>query len=393
MHEAPASLPDMNSPSVMAGRLRRNFGGVEAYADGYLEFECEASRPTDKPRHMQRRYYETLLTHIRRAEYQLRCFILWLAAILIEKAQANPEFFNAVIGTPQVNSLEHGLCNPNGLRDQTKMLQAQAVEPKAKIEAEHNHNNQPTGLAWQQELELRRLTAKTPPIGGFTVTTPVFETGKRGSTRVRVKAFRPDPLSIVDASYLIARMARLPRILARADQIAERLARRAALSAFYREGRAEAENYKNPALSAFYRESRAGAENYKNSALSAFYRASAADAENNRNPALSPFYGAGSQISQPIPNRRDGLPTVSVAQARARPPNPLWFQPFQHWLPPEDLWASSEDEGERADLNWLHHVAVGALTRVGLAPGDDPASRLPDLSRFEPPSPPQIRRT
>lgn len=376
MHEAPASLPDKTSPSVMAGRLRRNLGGVEAYADGYLEFESEAPRPTDKPRHMQRRYYETLLNHIRRAEYQLRCFILWLAAILIERAQANPELYRSLFSKPQASaqaqragdfgddqhasnsnqhSLEHGLCNPNGLRDQTQ--------------------KEPTGLAWQQELELRRLTATTPPIGGFTVTTPVFETGKRGSTYARVKAFRPDPLSIVDASYLIARMARLPRILARADQMAERLARKAALSAFYREGRAGAENNKNPALSAFYRESAAEAENNKNTTLSAF------------------SYGAGSQDAQPIPNRRDGLFTVSVAQARARPPNPLWFKPFQHWLPPEDLWASSEDESERADLNWLHHMAVGALTRVGFAAGDDPASRLPDLSRFEPPSPPQIRRT
>ena len=356
MHEAPASLPDKNSPSVMARRIRRNLGGVEAYADGYLEFECETPRPTDKPRHMQRRYYETLLTHIRRAEYQLRCFILWLTAILIEKAQANPELYRSLFSKPQASaqaqragdfgddlhasksnqhSLEPGLCNPNGLRDQTQ--------------------NEPTGLAWKQELELRRLSAETPPIGGFTVTTPVFGGGKRCSTHPRVKAFRPDPLSIVDASHLIARMARLPRILARADQMAERLARKAALSAFYREGKA--------------------------------------GAENNQNSALSALYGAGSQGTQPTPNRRDGLPTVSVAQARARPPNPLWFQPFQHWLPPEDLWASSEDEGERADLNWLHHVAVGALTRVGFAPGDDPASRLPDLSRFEPPSPPQIRRT
>ncbi|MAJ10595.1 MAG: hypothetical protein CMK04_17250 [Ponticaulis sp.] len=347
----------------MAGRLRRNFGGVEAYADGYLEFESETPRPTDKPRHMQRRYYDTLLTHIRRAEYQLRCFILWLAAILIEKAQANPELYRSLFSKPQASaqaqravgfgddlhasnsnqhSLERGLCNPNGLRDQTL--------------------KEPTGLAWQQELELRRLTAETPPMGGFTVTTPVFEGGKRHSTHARIKAFRPDPLSIVDASYLIARMARLPRILARADQMAERLARRAALSAFYRESAADAENNKNSALSAFYREGRAEAE-------------------------------IGSHQPLFVPKRRDGLLTVSVAEARARPPNPLWFQPFQNWLPPEDLWASSEDEGERADLNWLHHVAVGALTRVGFAPGDHPASRLPDLSRFEPPSPPQIRFT
>ncbi len=344
MHDAPASFPDKNSPGVMAGRLRRNLGGVEAYADGHLEFESEAPRPTDKPRHMQHRYYETLLTHIRRAEYQLRCFILWLAAILIEKAQANPELYRSLFSKPQASA------------------QAQAVEPQARNEAERNHNNQPTGLAWQQELELRRLTAETPPMGGFTVTTPVFEGGKRHSTHARIKAFRPDPLSIVDASYLIARMARLPRILARADQIAERLARRAALSQFYRESAADAENNKNSALSAFYREGRAEAE-------------------------------IGSHQPLFVPKRRDGLLTVSVAQARARPPNPLWFQPFQNWLPPEDLWASSEDEGERADLNWLHHVAVGALTRVGFASGDDHSSRLPDLSRFEPPSPPQIRRT
>ncbi|OUX99690.1 hypothetical protein [Ponticaulis sp.] len=337
MHEAPASLPDMNSPSVMAGRLRRHLGGVEAYANGSLEFEDEAPRPTDKPRHMQRRYYETLLTHIRRAEYQLRCFILWLAAILIEKAQANPEFMNALIGTSQVNSLEGGLCNPNGLPDQTQ--------------------NEPNSFAWKQELELRSLTVATPHIGGFNVTTPVFKTARGHSGAARIKAFRPDPLSLVDASYLVARMARLPRILARADQMAERLARRAVLSAFYRESRAEAENNKNSAVNALYREG----------------------AVNNRHP---------------LSGERDwgeGLLTLSVAQARAGPPNPLWFQPLQHWLPPEELWASSEDEDERADLNWLHLMAVSALTRAGFAPGEAPTAHLPDLSRFEPPSPPIIR--
>ncbi len=353
MHEAPASLPDKNSPSVMAGRLRRYLGGVEAYADGYLEFESEAPCPTDKPRHMQRRYYETLLTHIRRAEYQLRCFILWLTAILIEKAQANPELYRSLFSKPQASAqAQRDRDNVEGF---ARADETDQPDPRLRGDEREPDTAEPTGLAWQQELELRRLTATTPPIGGFTVTTPVFGRGKRGSTHSRVKAFRPDPLSIVDASYLIARMARLPRILARADQMAERLARRAALSQFYRDGKAEAEN--------------------------------------NKNSALSALYGAGSQGSQPTPNRRDGLPTVSVAQARARPPNPLWFQPFQHWLPPEDLWTSSQDEDERTDLNWLHHVAVGALTRVGFAPGNDPASSLPDLSRFEPPSQPQIRRT
>ena len=360
MHEAYASLPDKNSPNVMAGRLRRNLGGVEAYADGYLEFESETPRTTDKPRHMQRRYYETLLTHIRRAEYQLRCFILWLAAILIEKAQANPGLYRSLFSKPQASAqAQRAGDNVEGF---ARADETDQPDPRLRGDERGVETAEPTGLAWQQELELRRLTSETPPIGGFTVTTPVFGGSKRRSTHSRVKAFRPDPLSIVDASYLIARMARLPRILARADQMAERLARRAALSAFYREGRAEAENNKNPALSAFYRDGKADAEIRSH----------------------QPLF---------VPKRRDGLLTVSVAQARARPPNPLWFQPFQHWLPPEDLWASSEDEGERADLNWLHHVAVGALTRVGFAPGDDPASRLPDLSRFEQPSPPQIRRT
>ena len=324
----------------MAGRLRRHLGGVETYADGYLEFEDEAPRPAAKPRHLQHRYYQTLLTHIRRAEYQLRCFILWLAAILIEKAQHAGAFGDDLLASnSHQNSLEPGLCNPNGLRDQP---------PK-----------EPNSLIWKQELELRSLTATTPHIGGFNVTTPVFETARGHSDASRVKAFRPDPLSLVDASYLIARMARLPRILTRADQMAERLARRAVLSAFYRESRAEAENNKNSAVNALYREG----------------------AVNNRHP---------------LSGERDwgeGLLTVSVAQARAGPPNPLWFQPLQHWLPPEEIWASSEDEDERADLSWLHLMAVSALTRAGFAPGEAPTAHLPDLSRFEPPSPPIIRGT
>ena len=84
---------------------------------------------------------------------------------------------------------------------------------------------------------------------------------------------------------------------------------------------------------------------------------------------------------------------VSAFMAKHTPPNPLFFEPFRRWMPPDALWQSTEDEDERGDMSWLHYVASDTLSRTGFSPGPDPGSRLPDLSRFEPPSLPQIRAT
>ncbi len=90
---------------------------------------------------------------------------------------------------------------------------------------------------------------------------------------------------------------------------------------------------------------------------------------------------------------RDDLPVISVSLARAKPPNPLYFEPLSRVVPPDKLWDSTEDDEERGDMTWLHFIASDTLQRIGFAPGPDAGSCLPDLSRYEPPAPPQVRST
>ena len=252
--------------------------------------------------YMQLRYRQRFLTHIRRVEYTLRCYILWLAAQLIERGfvpSAPPE---------------------------------RKSHPAPEQEL--------TGLIRQQELELRRLTSETPRVGGFSVTTPDISYNRKGSER-RGLSFTPDPLSVVSIADLMARMARLPRVLKRADLMAERLVWKA-------------------------RSCHPG----KSTDLSG--------TQKNK---------TGFQILGPCSHDRprsafgwdDTVP-------RSKHP-PLFYKPFENWLPPEELWASSEDEEERGDLNYLHHLAREGLSATGFGippPGADDA--LPKLTYFQPPA-------
>ena len=369
----------------MAARLMRYVTDVSSFADQHLETDPEPYKPRptsdraalstfyresadavrseaegkdkaagrltgtgrtateQKPKKVQHRYSKTLLTHIRRVEYQLRCFILWLSGILIEKAQDNPDFLTSLFNDPRASA------------------KAQAVEPEARNKAEQSGGrpDQIPNLIWKQELELRRLTAKTYPIGGFTVTTPVIENKRRRSRR-RVRRLRRDPLELMDAGYLLARMARLPRILKRADLMAERLARRALLASSGHPVRSAGQS---PAL----------------------------QTRDLRQETRVSVPGPAAHHPMLRCIRDDTI--VSVSRAKHTPPNPLFFEPFRRWMPPDTLWQSTEDEDERGDMSWLHYVASDTLSRTGFSPGPDPGSRLPDLSRFEPPSPPQIRAT
>ncbi|MDF1681754.1 hypothetical protein [Ponticaulis sp.] len=240
--------------------------------------------------HMQLRYKQRFLTHIRRVEYTLRCYILWLAAQLIERGfvpSAPPERKSHPV-------------------------------PEQEL----------TGLIRQQELELRRLTSETPRIGGFSVTTPDFSHSGKGSER-RGLSFTPDPLSVVPIADLMARMARLPRALKRADLMAERLV----------------------------------------------WRALNCHPEAPRT-ITSDRAGAASPIQR-----------IRLAGAQKSKRQPLFYKPFENWLPPEDLWASSEDEEERGDLNYLHHLAREGLNATGYGippPGAD--DTLPKLTYFQPPA-------
>ena len=351
----------------MAARLMGYVTGISSFADQHLETEA----PSHTPKQLQHRYSKTLLTHIRRVEYQLRCFILWLSGILIEKAQNNPDFLTSLFDHPQVTT-QAQLAGAVGDELQASTLKNRSLErvlcepgPGPGSREPSNKPDQTPNLIWKQELELRRLTAKTYPIGGFSVTTPVIET-KRLRSRRRIRRLRRDPLELMDAGYLLARMARLPRILKRADLMAERLARRALLSSQNHENERHHDPHLGPPL----------------------FKGRRRDPTDQRNTIGLTLPLEKGELEGDHPFK-----LVSAFMAKHTPPNPLFFEPFRRWMPPDALWQSTEDEDERGDMSWLHYVASDTLSRTGFSPGPDPGSRLPDLSRFEPPSLPQIRAT
>lgn len=250
---------------------------------------CNAHGMTNPP-HMQLRYKQRFLTHIRRVEYTLRCYILWLAAQLIERGfvpSAPPE---------------------------------RKSHPAPEQEL--------TGLIRKQELELRRLTSETQRIGGFSVTTPDISNSRKGSER-RGLSFTPDPLSVVPIADLMARMARLPHVLKRADMIAERLVWK----------------------------------------------------------ALNCHREAPRTITSDRAGSASPIQRIGLAGEQKSKRQPFFYKPFENWLPPEILWASSEDEEERGDLNYLHHLAREGLNATGFGippPGADDA--FPKLTYFQPPA-------
>ena len=400
----------------MAARLMSWIEGVKAMADRFIDYpptkrelhRAAANPDRDHFKHVEVRFAEgiprmisrdeaDMLVHVRRVEYKLRCLILWLAATLVEKAQKSPDFAASFLKTSLTRSPEPVLCDPSGSREPHGNAQATATAQNAGALGDQQHlsilkDNSPepvpcepqvhgnntqdvSDLLWRHELDRRKEMAKTLPIGGFSVTTPVIESARR-SRRRRGRKLRADVLRQVDARHLVARLLRLPRILARADQMAERLARKALIQSSEHKGH---DPHLDPPL-------------FKGRRRLSHLPG------NNPGVALPLEKGElegdqAVQFSHAVPYTRHTLPSISVSLARKPPPNPLYFEPMQRWLPPDELWESADDDEERGDLTWLHHIAGEALRRIGFSPGEEKGSRLPDLSRFEPPSPPQVRAT
>lgn len=407
MHTAPAPRINKNNPAVMAARLSGYLAGVQSYGDRLIEpaptqrdiREAERDAHPEHVKHLKLRFAEgipriisrqsvDLLTHIRRVEYQLRCFILWLAAILVEKAQKNPENYSSLF--PAKAGISRNMPDPDprlrgdergSLGDSQVTTQAQRDQDEVEgfARAETKNPEQISDFVWSQELEMRRLAAKTFPIGGFSITTPVIE-GKRRARRSRMRHLTPDCSRTVDASYLVARLARLPRILARADQMAERLAKKALTAGFEIN---QFDPHLDPPLSKAHEERNRSGES--NSRM-------------RRRITHRPIGSLGKALplkKGEMEGDRNGsyIPTISVSMARTPIPNPLYFEPLTRIVPPDKLWNSTEDDEERGDMTWLHFIASDTLSRTGHAPGPDAGSYLPDLSRFEPPKPPQVRGT
>jgi hypothetical protein len=156
---------------------------------------------------IQHRYHTAMMEHVKRLEYVLRCFILFLAGELIALGRVT----------------------------------ASAPHTRAKP-AEKS-------LIQKQDETLRDQLRDLPRLNSFSVLTPVIEGKGRGRSGKRSYTFLPDSLRLVDAGHLLARFNRLSSVLTRVDKMAMSLAARAlrtdriegaALSATLRGGAAEA---------------------------------------------------------------------------------------------------------------------------------------------------------
>ena len=193
MSETTPDLPN-NSPLALARRVKGYIAALISLAQSYLEPDDTAQTRTSNQ--MEHGATIKLRTHIHRLEYQLRCYILWLAAQMLERANTEPGYLDT-------------------LRSFTSNAKAQLVRARGEDQPPSN------SIILEQELELRRLTARTPSIGGFQILPSPSKS--RGSSRTPGFKFTPDPLRLVDASRLLARMNRLPKVLKRADAYAVKL--------------------------------------------------------------------------------------------------------------------------------------------------------------------------
>ena len=240
MSETNPDIPD-NSPLALARRVKGYIGALARLAQRFLHPHED---PADRsPRtQMELGRTQTLRTHIQRLEYQLRCYILWLAAQMLERGATEPGYLdtlrsftsNAKAQPSRANCEDTMASNPKNIQAQPSRgtalspfyVCAQQTRTTENALSPFHVCEQQTetienSIIHQQELELRRLTAKTPSIGGFQVIPAYPDTRSKHANRKR--GFTRDPLLLVDARALLARLNRLPRILKRADGYAVKL--------------------------------------------------------------------------------------------------------------------------------------------------------------------------
>ena len=298
-----------DTPRGFAARLRGAIDRVLSYADQRLK-PHESGRPSLRSL-MEREYEKAFTAHVRRIEYQLRCFILWLAADLLNREVSLPE---------------------------APLRARKPFEPS-------------TWIA-RQEKEYELLARDTPPIPSFSVLpfsslkTPGARTGR--CPRI-TRTYRA--LYEYDASPLLARITSVTRALKRADKIAERLAWRA------KHPRQFSASSLEPAL-----------------------------CDPGRDPGarellrISPI----TQRAQLFSSSPEPVPCEPNGSRELRKNNPLFFEPFSSWVPPEAIYYSTEDPDERSDLSALHYRAASGLDKAGYS--IPPPDELPALTRFQPPA-------
>ena len=305
----PASKPVDLRPvfTEIAARLAGFMARIAGYAEDALEPEED---PTRRPSHMMLGAKNTLILQVRRMEYTLRCFILWLAAELLQRAKDEPGFADGLTLTPRVSHPAH----PDDPSPNTWMI--------------------------EQDQALRDALSDRVRLNSFSIATPCPNDAARKSRHWRARyKYLPDDREIVDAGAVLARLARLPKLLQRADKMAERLAARVL-------------HVDGSGSRVFARD-----DNLITEALTC----------------------------------HPGSPIRAIRDPALKTPLPqLYFEPLIHWLPPDELWRNCADEAERDDLNTLHYRARSALVALGVFPEAEPPD-LPEFDRFKPPDPPQIR--
>ena len=315
----PASKPVDLRPvfAEIVARLAGFMARIAGYAEDALEPEDEPSR---RPSHMMLGAKNTLILQVRRMEYTLRCFILWLAAELLQRAQDEPGFADGLTLKPRVSRPAH----PDDPPPNTWMI--------------------------EQDQALRDALSDRVRLNSFSIATPCPNgaAGKARHWRARYR-YLPDAREIVDAGAVLARLVRLPKLLQRADKMAERLAARVL--------------HMGGSGSRIFTDANSGMTHSLERAL--------CEPSGSREQSKKLLERASSQAQKtPIPQ--------------------LYFEPLIHWLPPDELWRNCADEVERDDLNTLHYRARSALVALGVFPEAEPPD-LPEFGRFKPPDPPQIR--
>ena len=193
MSEPASKSVDLRSVfTEIAARLAGFMARIAGYAEDALEPEED---PTRRPSHMMLGAKNTLILQVRRMEYTLRCFILWLAAELLQRAKDEPGFADGLTLTPRVSHPAH----PDDPSPNTWMI--------------------------EQDQALRDALSDRVRLNSFSIDTPCPNGAGRKPRRWRARyKYLPDAREIVDAGAVLARLARLPKLLQRADKMAERLA-------------------------------------------------------------------------------------------------------------------------------------------------------------------------
>ena len=146
---------------------------------------CDPRGSREQIKMIQHRYHTAMMEHVKRLEYVLRCFILFLAGELIAL----------------------GRVTASAPRTRAKPAEKSFVQ--------------------KQDETLRDQLRDLPRLNSFSVLTPVIEGKGRGRPCKRSYTFLPDSLRLVDAGHLLARFNRLSSVLTRVDKMAMSLAARA----------------------------------------------------------------------------------------------------------------------------------------------------------------------